>query len=256
MITSPTTKGPSLSRQHWIHWGMNLICIVSLGVLFLPYVRSQPESLHSFALSLQDEQRILLTFIVSVIFVSTFFKLFSPRLSHLRYLSTHPPTWSAWLVGAIIICGIDLTVGVSKDIYNASWQEWLVYGLAPLLLCSLLFGLLRSVEESSNESSHSDLTSTASNDPQDWATLEPWLQTDAPAMQDILGTGNFVVAERLAQLLQDGTRSIGIVAPFGAGKSTVVKWGKQLIIKNNPRFILSEHSCWGLKPLLRQSKQC
>jgi hypothetical protein len=137
---------------------------------------------------------------------------------------------------------------VSKDIYNASWQEWLGYGLAPLLSYSLLFRWLRSVEESSNESSHSDLPSTASNDAQDWAILEPWLQTDAPAMHDILGTGNFVVAERLEQLLQnDGTRSIGIVAPFGAGKSTVVKWIKQLIIEHDARFILSEHSCWGFE---------
>ena len=103
----------------------------------IPFVRSQPESVHKFALSLADWQRILLTFLLCVLLAHSLLKLFSPRLCHLKHGFYHPPTWLAWLIGGIIVAGIDLAVALSPTHYTASAWEWVVYGLGAILLVSV-----------------------------------------------------------------------------------------------------------------------
>ncbi len=232
-----------LSAQHWIHWCVNLLCVVGAGIFLIPYFRSQPESVHEFATALPDWQRQLFVFAICVILAYTLFKLFSPRLSHLRYFFTHPPTWSAWLLGGFVLCGLDLGIGLSKDSYTASWKEWLGYGLGAMLVVFAVRSL-SALAESVGQSVAKKKASREGASSLDWTTLEPWLQSDAPASHDFLG--NYSVAERLRGLLTDGTRSIGIVAPFGAGKSSVVKWIEELV-EEDDKFLLSEHSCWGFE---------
>ena len=223
---------------------MNLLCVLFAGILLIPYFRSQPESVHTFAHSLQDWQRRLFIYFVCVVFVYTLFKLFSPRASHLRYFATHPPTWSAWLIAALILSAIDLTLGLSRGAYTATWKEWAAYGLGAIVLVVVVHRL-SSFGASHNESADDEPMSIESEGSPDWTRLEPWLQADAPANHDFLG--NYSVAARLKSLLEEGTRSIGLVGPFGAGKSSIVKWILRLIRKNNDDIIISERSCWGFE---------
>ena len=76
--------------------------------------------------------------------------------------------------------------------------------------------------------------------------MEEWLQSDAPADHDFLG--NHAVSLRLKCLLESGTQSIGIIGPFGAGKTSIVRWLAELVNADSqaqkPRLLVSEHSCW------------
>ncbi|SFH99477.1 P-loop NTPase fold protein [Planctomicrobium piriforme] len=243
MAGKRATNRPSLSAEHWVHWCMNLLCAVGAGIFLIPYFRSNPESVHTFATELPDWQRQLFVFLVCAILAYTLCKLFSPRLSHLRYFFSHPPIWSAWLLGVVGLCGLDLGVGLSKNTYTASWEEWLGFGLGPVLVVFLVRSI-SAIGESFGKPVLKGKQTRNGTGTLDWTTLEPWLQSEAPASHDFLG--NYRIAERLSGLLSDGTRSIGIVAPFGAGKSSVVKWIEELVEESN-EFLLSEHSCWGFE---------
>lgn len=244
MTSERQTGHTKPSAQHWIHSCVNLLCVVGAGIILIPFFRSRPENIHSFVDSLQAWQRQLFIFFVCVAFVYTLFRLFSPRISHLRYFLTHPPTWSAWLIGAFILCAIDLTLSLSRDTYIATWKDWTGYGLGSVVLV-VVVRWLSSLGKSHNESANDEPMSIVSESSPDWSRFEPWLEADRPANHDFLG--NYVIAARLKQLLETGTRSIGLVGSFGAGKSTIVQWVVRLIGKNNNRFIISKHSCWGFK---------
>jgi len=243
MNNDRTTHRAKLSAQHWIHWCVNLLCVVGAGILLIPYFRSQPESVHKFATALPDWQRQLFVFAICVILAYTLFKLFSPRLSHLRYFFTHPPTWAAWLLGGLFLCGLDLRIGLSKNTYTSSWKDWLGYGSGAIIVVFVVRSL-SALAESFGQPVTKEKPSREGASSLDWTTIEPWLRSDAPASYDFLG--NYSVAKRLKGLLIDRTRSIGIVAPFGAGKSSVVKWIKELV-EDDDKFLLSEHSCWGFE---------
>ena len=235
----------TLMLRHWIHWLVNLLAIVGVGVFAIPLVRSQPESVHKFALSLADWQRILLPFLLCVLLAHSLFKLFSPRLCHLKHGFYHPPTWLAWLIGGIIVAGIDLAVGLSPTHYTASAWEWVGYGLGAILLVSVYRWLTALVDRS--RSSTGDLLLRHTPSTTEWnPAVEEWLQSDAPADHDFLG--NHAVSLRLKCLLESGTRSIGIIGPFGAGKTSIVRWLAELVNADSqaqkPRLLVSEHSCW------------
>jgi hypothetical protein len=136
---------------------------------------------------------------------------------------------------------VDLLVGLSPNHYTASAGEWLGYGLGSLVF---VYGYRRL-------SQPSELAEAATGDPRqtdsidDWRILENWLHFDAPADIDFLG--NHAVAQRLKRRLEFGTQSIGIVGPFGAGKTSIVKWLAELVNADDnkkPRLLISEHSCW------------
>lgn len=236
-----------LMAQHWIHWIVNLMAVAGVGALAMPFFRSQPESVHTFAVDLADWQRILLTFLVSVLFTHLLFKLFRPRICHLKYVCYHPPTWLAWLFGGFIVAGVDLAVGLSPTRYTASPSEWAGYGLGALVFVSL-FRWLTTIGDECDKSTN-DSQSGQSPSPIDWKAVKAWLQSDAPADDDFLGS--HAIAKRLKRLLESGTRSIAIVGPFGAGKTSIVKWLVELVDANSegttPRLLISEHSCWNFE---------
>ena len=243
MNSDRSTQQAKLNAQHWIHWCVSLLCVVGAGIFLIPYFRSQPERIHKFATSLPDWQRQLFVFAICVILAYTLFNLFSPRRSHLKYFFTHPPTWSAWLLGGMFLCGLDLGLGLSRNTYTASWKEWLGYGLGAILVV-IVVRSLSALTKSAGQPLLKEKPKSGSMRSLDWTSLEPWIESDAPASHDFFG--NYAVAERLRGLLIDGSRSIGIVAPFGAGKSSIVKWLEELV-EDDDKFLLSEHSCWGFK---------
>jgi hypothetical protein len=81
-----------------------------------------------------------------------------------------------------------------------------------------------------------------------WDEIEEWLRSDEPARYDFLD--NQSVAERVSGLIAHGTRSVGIVGPYGAGKTSLVNWVKERLEANRDagqRFFVSYYSCWGFE---------
>lgn len=176
------------------------------------------------------------------------FKLFSPRLVHLRYCLTHPPTWLAWFFGIVIVAVVDLSVRLDPNGYQAKLWEWLAYAGGAFIVIAVYRALtLPSSDDDTATATAANLKLQNIADA-DWSEIEAWLQSDAPAEYDFLG--NRIVAERLTTLLMSGTRSIGIVGPFGAGKTSIIKWMCDEIDARNSkkrRLFVSEHSCWGFE---------
>lgn len=267
-----TKKSMTGSRHHRVHAMLTLVVAVVAGVILIPLVRSQPESVHTFANGLHDWQRIVFGFLLSLLYAYTMFKLFSPRLAHLRFLWSHPPTWFAWILGVILVGWIDVMTGLNPSGYRATWQDWVFYaGGSTALVAAYRFLLsptgvdLKTLHQrallvltspfrpapkpNSDTASPSAHTLRLQNVAEaKWEDIEAWLCSDAPAEYDFLN--NRAVADRLTRMLMDGTRSIGLVGPFGAGKTSIVKWvvdevsaGKQSL----PRLFVSQHSCWGFE---------
>jgi hypothetical protein len=238
------TRG--LRRQHWIHWLVIVAVTVAAGVYLLPLVRSQPESVHAFFNGQSTWLRISFIFVLCVVFTYTMFNLFSPRLGHLRHTLTHPPTWLACLLGICCAGLLDVTIGLSR--YTASIWEWLGYAGGSIALVVLVRQL--SVFDAASPATRKDSHPADASDPLvDWPSLAAWLRCDAPAQYDFLGS--HVVARRVRELLVKGTRSVGIVGPFGIGKTSIVKWIVEMAEDDHgmpmPSLLFSQHSCWGFE---------
>lgn len=236
------------NQRQWIHWLFMFAAVTLAGVLLIPFLRSQPESVHNFVGGLANWQGVAFVFGLCVAFTALLFRLFSPRISHLRYLHTHPPIWLAWAVAIAVLCAVDLTIGLSLGRYAASIWEWLGYAGGSIVLVVLYVRLTTPAPESPGKKEEKPSTD-ASATPTNWPSLEAWLRADEPAKHDFLG--NRAVAERLKGLLTNDTRSIGIVGPFGAGKTTIIKWIVEMVeneqTRNPPSLLFSQHSCWGFE---------
>ena len=231
--------------QHWVHWLLTLTLVVIIGVWLLPYLRSQPESIHAFFNGLARWQRNACVFLLCLAFAFTMFNVLSPRLRHLQHIFTHPPRWLAWILGIVFLGVLDLTLRLSPQGYVASLWDWLEYAGVPIILVCAYRWLTPPQSDSFGKIRLKSSASPVSSGV-DWKTLEAWLASDAPAEFDFLE--NYSVAKRLKALLDAGTRSIGLVGPFGSGKSSVVEWVGSLADSNKatqPMLIFSRHSCWG-----------
>lgn len=231
--------------KRWLHWLVNFAIAVQAGVILLPLLRSWPEGIHAFMRQLQEWQQESLIFTLSVVISLALFKLFSPRLRHVRYAVTHPPTWLAWLAGFAILWVIDIKCSLSRHGYEASNREWIQFGLVPIGLV----WCYRWITAPPSKTRTGDLHPVSGKLPTDWPAIEAWLQSDAPADLDFLG--NYAVAERIKAMLDSGKRSVGIVGPFGTGKTSIVNWMVDLVDAaprgQRPTLLFSEHSCWGFE---------
>ncbi|MCA9137172.1 MAG: AAA family ATPase [Planctomycetales bacterium] len=255
--------------QHWIHALGAFVITVLGGILILPLVRTSPESLHAYLNDLPDVVRVSFGFLVSFGFVCIMFKVLKPRLSHLKFVRTHPPAWLTILLGTLAVASIELLGGIQYDdkMYQPTGVDWLLYGLVPIVVVSLVRLIDQSDwldtpkvnKNSSRIESDSANLAKASGAEADipeltqhnietipWKELEEWLSSEDIAKYDLLS--NRAVATRLAGLLMDDTRSIGLVGPFGAGKSSVVQWIKDDLEGGKSaktEFVFCQHSCWG-----------
>ena len=243
-----------LRRQHWLQWFLTLLrwfltllSTVALGACLLPFIRSQPETVHAYFNALSNWQRISFGFALYVVFVFLTFKLFSPRLSHLLYARSQPPIWLACLLGIRCVAALDLKIGLSPRGYKATFWHWLGFGGAIVLVAA--YRWLTDSSRASPQKPRQSVGDNATNLFDDWPSLEAWLRADAPAEHDFLG--GHAVARRLKEKLDNGTRSIGIVGPFGAGKTSIVEWLDEMVKndrgKTKPILFISRHSCWGFE---------
>lgn len=244
---SPDAKS-GYRRQYWLHLLQTFVLIGAIGAFALPYIRSRPKSIHEFANEMSDWLRISFIFMLSVVFTLTMFKLFSPRLMQLQYVLTRPPTWLAAILGIGCLAMVDILVGFSPKIYTASVWEWLGYGGGAIAFVSLYQWLTAPAKDSSQSPTISQPVNATLPQP-DWQSLELWLRSDAVAKYDFLG--NRVIAQRLKNMLLDGARSIGIIGPFGAGKTSIVGWIVEQLESPSPQgqptLLMSQHSCWGFE---------
>jgi len=206
-----------------------------------------PAALHTFANKLPEWQRNVLILALCVIVAHVWFKLFSPRISHLCHFVSRPPIWAAWLLGLVVVAAIDVQEGLSPKTYKASSREWLGYAGGSLALICIYKAVLFSRDEPQDDRWPAGTLKLFPGAKPTWEQLEEWLKSDSPACFDLLD--NKPVADRLVGLLANGARSIGIVGPFGIGKTSVVKWVVEGLAKDDSadktKVLVSEHSCWG-----------
>ncbi len=240
-------------RSHWSNAGLTFLLTVLAAGILLPLVRVQPEAVHKYFSGLDDWLRISFAFLLSIIVTVAMFKLLSPRPRHLAHWKWHPPAWAAALVGWLVVAIVDVSVGFDGEGYRASTWEWLGYGGGSLAIVGWCFGLwseiarcFRKPKELQADAPETIALQDITNAP--WDEIETWLQSDAPARYDFLD--NQSVADRVSRLICRGTRSVGIVGPFGAGKTSLVKWVTDRLTSNNDsdrRYFVCYHSCWGFE---------
>ncbi len=244
---------PTLRRQlgrRWFLFLVHVIVITAVGALLLPAVRRNPESVHAYFGGVQWLQRAAALFAAISLGVCVLFKLLSPRLAHLRppVRWRHPPIWLAWVVAAAALCLIDLTAGLGPDGYSPSTWDWVGYGFGPLAAVAIFRHITQAPERPTPlpvpaaERSLDGLVG-------DWTILEPWLMSERPAGEDLIG--NRRVACRLAEYLTTQGGTIGLVGPFGSGKSSVVAWMQEEVERNRQpgaaEVWFAEQSCWGFE---------
>ena len=241
------------SMPHWRHAILTFVVTVLAASILLPLIRVQPEAVHQYFKSLHDWVRVAFIFSLCVILVGALFRLLSPKLGHLTHWKTHPPAWLAALVGWIVVAVIDLSAGLSSDGYTANLVEWLGYGGGSVLLAgwqsgfsSEIFRRFRPAESPPDEPPEGVTVQDIENAP--WSEVEAWLRSDGAAQYDFLG--NQAVAHRVSLLVADGARSIGIVGPFGAGKTSITGWVRDRLTKlevGGRKYLICHHSCWGFE---------
>ncbi len=181
------------------------------------------------------------------------FNLLTPRARQLAHWKTCPPAWLSALLAWIVVAVVDILCGFDTDGYRASVWEWLGYGGGSLLLVSWYSGLLSELTRSSQETSIEQVETAKCITLQDlekapWHEIEAWLKSDEPAQYDFLE--NQSVAHRVTLLVAGGTRSVGIVGPFGAGKTSIIRWVTDRLKRHEvggPKYFVCQHSCWGFE---------
>lgn len=126
-----------------------------------------------------------------------------------------------------LVAVVDVSGGFNPDGYRASVGEWLGYGCGSLLIVGSCSGLWSEIAQLILKPTPPQIENTDPIKLQDienapWKEIERWLQSDAPEQYDFLN--NKSVADRVSRLISSGTRSIGIVGPFGAGKTSLIQW--------------------------------
>jgi hypothetical protein len=239
--------------KHQIHALLTMVISVVTGVLLIPFLRSNPESIHTFVTSLHDWQICLVIFSLCVIYTYLMFRLFSPKLAHLDHLTAVFPTWLAWLIGIFIVAIIDLWSGLGPCGYQGNFIEWIGYTMGSILLVGSYSGTWSGLgipKERSKSKEHD-----RSHDPSlkpvknpKWEDIEDWLKSDVTGKYDFFE--HHEIAKRLSQKLMENSHSIGLLGPFGAGKSSIVQWIVEELENTDAaskRQIICTHSCWGFK---------
>jgi len=73
-----------------------------------------------------------------------------------------------------------------------------------------------------------------------------WLRDESPSDEDLLG--HIRVAERLGKHLCDNGGTIGLVGPFGSGKTSIINWIIRTVSKQDHiEVYFCKTSCWGFE---------
>ncbi len=240
-------------RSHWTHAGLTFVLTVLAAGVLLPLVRIQPKSVHDYFNGLNEWIRIGFAFSLCVVFTGVMFKLLSPRLGHIGHWRAYPPAWLAAVLAWIVVAVVDVLGGFDADGYRATMWEWIGYGGGSLLLVGRYSGLWSELARwfqrkpiEQVEAAECITLQDIENAP--WEEIEAWLESDEAARYDFLG--NQSVAHRVSFRVTEGTRSVGIVGPYGAGKTSIISWVTDRLKRHEVggrRFFVCHHSCWGFE---------
>ncbi len=245
---------PVTLKSHWHHAIVTFLTTVLGAGIFLPLVRVQPASVHEYFNGVSDWIRVSFAFTLCVFFTILMFKVLSPRAGQLKHCRTHPPAWLASILAWIVVGIVDLLGGFDSDGFRAKAWEWILYGGGAFGLVGWYTGFFSefyrsfrtiAIDEPVDETNGVTLQKLE-NAP--WEEIEAWLESDEPAQYDFLG--HQAVAQRVSFHVSEGTRSIGIVAPYGAGKTSIVEWVKGRLKRHQVggrRYFVCIHSCWGFE---------
>lgn len=247
--------------KHWFHAIVTFAVAVLAGSVLLPLIRTSPEQVHSFFAKLPNEVRIAFGVFLCLLFAHAAIKLLAPRRAHLNFGFTHPPAWAAFLIAAGVVAWLDMSGKLDVDGFDLLWWHWPLYGLIPLAYAIIASGMLTSGKDPQSdtsggetddspetESSNTLLGTAESVESASWEEIETWLKSDASAKYDFLQ--NRDVAKRLSNLFRGQVRSVGLVGPYGAGKTSIVEWIESDLrrpSKTSPRFLVCKFSCWGFE---------
>jgi hypothetical protein len=254
--SSSETKTMKISRPHYNHAVIAFVVSFISGVVLLPLFRAFPESVHTFCRTLTPWVRYCFTVFLATLFSLAIFKLFSPRIGQLRRVFTHPPTWFAFLLAVCALAIADLRIGLSSEGYTPTPKDWLYFGLLPTLLVAGCNGFLTEVFHAVKkgiswvfECSKTSGGDTESKPQIDVVLrLKTWITREDPAVVDYFN--HQPIVQRLIDLLDSGTRAIGIIGPFGSGKTSVVQKAiSQINLRKSKsqEFLFIQHTCWSFE---------
>lgn len=247
--------------QRWLLWAGTFVIVAVSGAVLLRVLRQYPEGVHSYLNSAPPALRWGATCLASLGFTLLLIRLLNPRLKHAQYLLTYPSGWTAWAVAAVVVALVDIFCGLGSEVYQGEWWEWLLYGGGS---CAAV-AFYRKLTAVKTEATHPDDTATGEVKVEDvaapvsltelaenWALLKKWLTDDKPAEDDLIG--NRRVALRLARFLVSKGGTVGLVGPYGSGKTSIIAWLKQYAKKihkreypKNPELWFCSVSCWGFE---------
>jgi len=198
---------------------------------------------------------------VATLFCAAAFKLLRPNPKHLYCCLSYPPAWLAAIIGTLSVAVFDVSCGLALTGYRATLVDWVLYGAVPFGLTAIYYseptaiisfvrawtsGWFCQAKSESVSLTRNDGSSSKPDgeDQIPWAQVEAWLEAERPAQHDFFH--RLPIAQRLNTLIDEGVRSIGLVGPFGSGKSSIIEW---LLndLRTNSKFIVIKHSCWGFE---------
>lgn len=246
-------------HSHWVHSVLTFILTIVAASALLPLLRTQPTFVHSLLNGLNDWVRIVCVFCLCSFFTAIMWRLLSPKARHLDHWQHYPPAWLACMLGWVVVVIIDLFHGFDTDGYDATILEWIAFGGGSLALVGWHKGFWSDVKTylATKWASSSNIPTSCAA-PQavtirdlanaSWEHIETWMSSDGPADHDLIGHQS--IAHRISLLISDGTRSIGMIGPFGAGKTSIVQWVKDRLRRHEVagrRYFVCHHSCWGFE---------
>lgn len=255
----------TFTGQRWLVWGGTLAVIAAGGAVLLRVLRQYPEGVHSDLNAAPSGIRWAAASLASLGVTLLLFRLLNPRWALANYFRNYPPGWSAWAVAAALIAAVDVFGGLGSEVYRGAWWEWLLYGGGSVAAVAFYRKFTAGKkpegeeEEDNNPATSSEvqvedvaapvsLTELAKS----WHLLEKWLSDDKPAEDDFIG--NRRVALRLARFLVGKGGTVGLVGPYGSGKTSIIAWLKEYARKvrkreypTNPELWFCSVSCWGFE---------
>lgn len=227
-------------------WLLVTTFILTTLVTVLPLAREYPRWLHEFAVRLSFAQRALAILGITSLIVWIMSRLSWPRVSRTNLLAflTTPPLWVSFLVAGTLGAAWDVAYGLDSHGHQGTAAEWIGYVGGAVAIVAIVRAI------SAKHSSNLALPAAVFDEPQAMTDsdedLIDWLGHERLAASDYFGYEG--VVSRIESEINGGATSIGVVGPFGSGKSSVIRWAISRLspmgLDGAVSIIPSYHSCW------------
>jgi GTPase SAR1 family protein len=229
--------------QLWLIFFLHLL-IAFLGATYAAYL-IKSKAITFVETSQTPSIFVQIVYVISsVILWLAFLRSFSVKLIHVKYITKHPPIWLAWIAGIGAFSVVQSFMLPKNHTYSSVFSDWCKYFYVPMILALNLDYFYQKIKSKAKIGVDLHYEGYANSD---GSEINNWIAQDRPSSTDYFDT--FFTARKISEHLSNGTRSIGLIGPFGSGKSTIIK--EVIKITQDPskpfetRLIISTHSCWG-----------